>query len=272
LISWDAFDYAPGTDAYNDRNPPLAGGDGWRVGWQVGEQMGSGFWGIDAASPLTFANLRTTGHYLNHRASDIGRQIGLTGGWSASVQGNLIGKPGLVVWLSALVRIDADAPPNPIFLTLHADAGFGYHYYNSAAQVTNWIAGVFPAAGVNQWSLWDGQHIPDRYKAMTSSGVAEIRAAAHPSAKSFVVGKTNLVVVKVEFAAGGDRVSLYIDPPSLGGAPPAQPDATLTASGPAAFCAFAFAGGDDSDRSHPQACALDEVRIGTTFAAVTPTQ
>jgi hypothetical protein len=65
-------------------------------------------------------------------------------------------------------------------------------------------------------------------------------------------------------------VSLYLNPTdyTLGVAPPATPDAVLNITGDAAF---QFDGIDFYPSDSPLQGSFDEFRLGTSYAAVTPT-
>jgi hypothetical protein len=85
---------------------------------------------------------------------------------------------------------------------------------------------------------------------------------------SALVAGTHLVVARYTFSAGNDQVDLWVDPASLG--TNAIPAATLTTgaatSSDAAALSYVFL-----NHGASQSLWLDEVRVGTTWAGVTPT-
>ena len=273
LYAWDDFSTAAGDINGNGAdgeffNIGKVSGKGWGRGWDQGEHAAAGYFAFADTKPLTFAGLATSGNYLLRRRWDLGRTLDLKQSALAPlVQGEQVAKAGTVVWMSVLVRLDGTAikQNNDLALvTLHHHA-FGYHYYNGD---TAWVAGVWPSRGVNNWSLWVASGTGDP---SPSGSDQEIRQSAHMTKKSAMVGVTNLVVVKVEISGGpSDKVSLYVDPPMLGGAPPAEPDAVATTGQSARFRTFAV-GGNTGD-NNPYPASFDEVRIGASFAAVTPSR
>ncbi len=84
------------------------------------------------------------------------------------------------------------------------------------------------------------------------------------STGAFTANTTALLVVRLTFAAGAtDTMSLWVNPP-LGGPLPATPDATLTIGADWSFNQLNF---------RPLVLGtmtMDELRLGTTYASVTP--
>lgn len=270
LYAWDDFSSPPGdivSPNTNFFNIGMASGKGWGRGWDQGEHSSNGYFAFANVKPLTFATLATSGNYLLRRRWDLGRTLDLKQATLAPlVQNNQVAKAGTVVWLSVLVRLDGGAATqnNDLALvTLHHHP-FGYHYYGSD---TAWVAGVWPSRGVNNWSLWVGSGTSEPLP----GGQNDPKQSARMSTKAVVVGVPNLVVVKVEISGGpSDRISLYIDPPSLGGAAPQVPDAVAMTGQSARFRTFAV--GSSTGDNNPFPVSFDEVRIGPTFASVTPTR
>ncbi|REJ69814.1 MAG: PEP-CTERM sorting domain-containing protein [Planctomycetota bacterium] len=76
-----------------------------------------------------------------------------------------------------------------------------------------------------------------------------------------VVGETRFIVLRADFADGADTYSVFIDP--VPGAPePAVPDAVASSFDLGTITRIGMAG--------PGAFSLDELRVGETFADVTP--
>lgn len=80
-----------------------------------------------------------------------------------------------------------------------------------------------------------------------------------------VAGETALLVARLHWTATSTDVDLYVNPSSLAGAVPAQPDAQATVASVFQFQALALRSGGTNEVS------FDELRVGTSFAAVTPT-
>jgi hypothetical protein len=197
------------------------------------------------------------------RQWDLGRVLDLKQAAVAPlVQGEHIAKAGTVVWISALVRSDATGKNNDMAaMTLHR-SGLGYHFYGETA----WFAAAYPSRGHTNWGLWVAAGNVDPFPGQPG-------AVVHATNKAATLGVAQLLVVKVEISGGSsDKISLYVDPASLGGAEPAAPDAVAMTGQTARFRAFAIAGTSYDNVASAFPVSVDEVRIGTSFAAVTPTQ
>ena len=104
----------------------------------------------------------------------------------------------------------------------------------------------------------------------SSSGVASTPTY---STTEYAVNQTHLVVVKYEFATNSAK--LFVDPTALGGTEPAvasSTNATGTSAAPTQVAAVNLrqAGGVTAVSSTGN-IEIDEIRVGTTFASVTPT-
>jgi hypothetical protein len=244
LLAYDDFAVSPTTTLDN-----LTSGKGWAKGWDIGEGivMPDAFV-IKVDAPLTFSNLHVAGNYLSHAHQDIGRQLDLRGAFKPFVANSEISVAGTVLWLSSLIRVEASNNQDPVFVTLHSDMGFGFHYYGDA---TVWAAGVDPKNNVSHWSLFKG-HSP------YDAGVQVVQ-----SNKPMVRGTAALLVVKLELRSNDADISLYVNPANLSGPEPGTPDAKITLQQSLQFRALAWSAGDTP-------ASFDEVRMGTSFAAVTP--
>jgi hypothetical protein len=280
LYAWDGFGSEPG-DIYGVTNSGIAcgpnsdpnkcgffnigsaSGKGWARGWDQGEHSKASYYAFSNTSPMRFSSLATSGNYLLRRQWDLGRVLDLKQAAVAPlVQGEHIAKAGTVVWVSALVRLDATGKNNDMAaITLHR-SGLGYHFYGETA----WFAAAFPSRGHTNWGLWVAPGNTDPFP-------GEQGAVVHATNKAATLGVAQLVVVKVEISGGtSDKVSLYVDPPSLGGNEPSTPDAMAMTGQTARFRAFAVAGTSYDNVASAFPVSIDEVRIGTSFAAVTPRQ
>lgn len=105
----------------------------------------------------------------------------------------------------------------------------------------------------------------------TSTGwsLDENGGAAVPTTGSLSVGATTLLVIRIDFVAGtNDAFNLWVNPPL--GVPLGNPNATLTT-----ISNFGSFGGGANQAFVPRpqflnAMTFDEIRMGTTFASVTP--
>ncbi len=79
-----------------------------------------------------------------------------------------------------------------------------------------------------------------------------------------VIGQTALLVAKISFDSA-NTVSLYVNPSSLGGSAPASASASGTTTASLAFKSLTYYGGNGTDQS-----AIDEIRFGSAYSAVTP--
>jgi hypothetical protein len=105
---------------------------------------------------------------------------------------------------------------------------------------------------------------------LTASGqVGLAKSASSPAVTSAALGAgTHLIVARYTFQAGNDQVDLWANPTSLG--PNAIPAATLTtgasSSSDAAALSYVFL-----NHAAAQTVWLDELRVGNSWAQVTPT-
>lgn len=122
-------------------------------------------------------------------------------------------------------------------LLLRPEPGFGFY------------------GGLNLGGLFIGKSGPtDTYGLESGSGIASSGTVAQ-------VGETVLLVLRAQFLAGNDVFDLFVNP-LPGAAEPSQPDATMSLFdlGTAGLVTINNAG----------AWTIDELRLGTSFADVTP--
>lgn len=106
--------------------------------------------------------------------------------------------------------------------------------------------GVHFAAAGSSWQIYDSG-----FTSRANSGIAQ--------------SGVQLAVIGVDLDT--NVLNLYINPASLGGSAPATPSATHTFGGSIDFNSLRFV---QSSANLPGNPSFDEVRVGTTFAAVTP--
>jgi fibronectin type 3 domain-containing protein len=243
--------YEPFGEATVALNGASGGGDfGWAAAWV--EQNGSTAipgYNIDSATPLTYAGLSTTTNYGigGYAYQSAGRSLDVTtnGAFSAYLSNGLIGAPGTTVWMSFLMRQDANTgETNAVYLN-----NSGVAWYTTAPN--NLGVGYFGSSSNDSggnpfWSL--------QFNGTTIKSTAPV-----------VLGQPALLVVSVTFAAGGDQVNLYVNPTSLGGAAPATSTLQYSPANSVAFQGIAYYGGDTTNHS-----SIADLRLGTNFASVTP--
>jgi hypothetical protein len=154
----------------------------------------------------------------------------------------LIGASGTSIWMSVLLRKDANNEEMS-GVALHPN-GTAWYAGNSAVSIA-YFGSNSDNNGTRYWSL-------------------AIGTTVYQTTVPVVVGQTALLVLEINFNTQ-TQVSLYINPTSLGGAAPASPNLQETTSSNLAFQSLAYYAGDSTNAS-----SIDEIRLGTSFAAVTP--
>ncbi|MBB6733542.1 fibronectin type III domain-containing protein [Cohnella zeiphila] len=235
-----ALAYSPfdGTDGVLNG---LDDGSGWAEPWTVqnGDTTLPGY-AVEHDSPLAYPPLSHNGGYASGGSSYLtayrtpDRQTAFR---DYTTEDDRIGKPGTTLYYSALVRVDQDT-------TDDVDVGLGS--FVSPVVSAGSYGAASQADGTAYWSL--------------KLGDQTVRTN-HP----VTVGEAALLVVKVTFGDGATEASLYVDPPTLGGAEPSEPDARATMSASLTFRQLSFIAGNQ-----PGVASVDEVRIGSDFAGVTP--
>jgi len=152
----------------------------------------------------------------------------------------MIGADGTELWFSALVRQQANNNSYALQLT---------------PQGVAWVPNGNPRIqiGLNGgvWELLCADTNGVTYTA--STGVSR------------TLNQTYLMVMRMAFADGNDVVDLFVDPPQIGGLPPVTPSASVTSTNDLYFRTFRFYPGSGQNNGY-----VDEVRIGETYADVTP--
>jgi hypothetical protein len=152
----------------------------------------------------------------------------------------VIGKEGTNIWMSLLVRSDVNTDE------YHAD----FHAHDIDWQ-PNAVPRIEVALSGGMWQL----------KVIDAASATQ----TVPTGVARTLGTTYLMVFNVKFDAAGDVVDLYVNPDTIGGEPPATPTCSITSVGDVYFQSFYFYPGKD-----PNNGAVDEIRVGDSFAAVTP--
>ncbi|HEX8552451.1 MAG TPA: hypothetical protein VF681_12960 [Abditibacteriaceae bacterium] len=237
----------------------LTTGAGWKTPWDVqnfnAATYGDGY-RVRTSAPLRFPNLQTTAPYAvgGRSYESAGRALDVSRFGPLALQGSdppQVGQPGFALWASALLRKDVDNDEPVLLDFADSDAAYG-----GESEASRFSVGYFGAAsnqsGVRYWSV----------RVRNADGTFSVR----PSNVRVVVGQSVLLVARVVFGSESS-VALYVNPTQLGAAPP-TPAALLVPSAktPLAFRSVLFYPGNEVNFG-----SCDEIRLGDTYAAVTPT-
>ncbi len=227
LVAYEPFDDTPGLPLLGSN-----GGIGFSQPWTPGGFNASIFANYAVApgslpypAPVTSGNRVTTG--TQPAISGLSRTLATP-----------LGTPGTTEYLSFLIRPEGTVGAGPL-------GGFFGLYLNAST--------IGPAVGQDLFLGKPGTS--DRYAIENRGG-----ANQHVSAVTATSGTTNLLVLRMDFTAGIDRFTLYVNP---------SPGALEPSSGVVK---------QDSDVGIVRALtlystgahSLDEIRIGTTYEDVVP--
>lgn len=221
LIGYDGFSYPLSAGL-----PGQNGGEGFAGSWLAG---------VNAGVPTARFQIFTPSLSYPSLASD-GVRLRVTAGAAQGARRLLaqpMGADGTVRYMSLLVRPDA---------TPSASTYFGLQLLGNAG--SDLFAGK-PGGGATQ-----------RYVLENAGGAGQVATTRDVTANAVA-----LLVFRLEFNAGNDRISLYVNP-SLGSGEPAIADAVKTDLNLGTTVVPALTG--------PAAWSADELRVGDTFASVTP--
>ncbi|MCX7846795.1 MAG: hypothetical protein N2595_02010 [bacterium] len=238
LVCYDGFDAPAGLWHGVDS------GYGWQGSWQVDQGTASVSYCLIGDVSLRYKNLLTTGRMgvggqqYRRVGRFFNRSSAYFGPWATNVGGTLyIGKDGTELWAAWLQRLASASYQGN--MTFDDSGGSVFHDINGICRVKN-IAGY--------WALTVFKDLI----AVTST-VA-------------VTTNVTLFALRFQFGAVTDTVSLYVNPSSLGGAPPASPDATISlVNTNFRFHKLSWYPNHDINQGW-----LDELRFGSSFADVTP--
>lgn len=247
--------YEPFTAAATRPLEGLEDGFGWAAPYNVQNGVMEGYL-VELAPPLTYPGLLSTPSYATGGQAYLGsgRALDVAQTFASYANGALIGKPGTTLWISALMRLDT-ADQTDLALSLHASSAAWYQDDGTAP--TKIALGSFypPPANGPEWALRVIDPLPANAvnKRVYSSGVAVTR------------GVPALLVASIAFTATGGQVKLWVNPTSLGGTAPTVANVTADVTADLGFRSVAFVPGNGAG-----AGSADEIRIGTSYAAVTP--
>lgn len=239
LLAGEGFDYAAGS--LNSKNT----GSGWynNTGWEVqnGDTTQPGYQ-VAASRSLTYPGLATSPGYATGGCgyNSSGRRFDTTptGAFASVLNGDKIGKSGSEVWVAWLVRRESAALSE---VALHQST-IGWN----GSSTMNWY-GVANVAVKNVNEKW----------ALTANAVTV------DTGVPATVGQTFLMVLRLNYGAT-NTAALFVNPTP--GILPLTPTKQITNAGDLQFRSLAWYPGDLAGQG-----ALDEIRVGTTYAAVTPT-
>ncbi len=228
-FAYEPFDYAATTSASSSADS--ASDFGWTgINWSSSN---------DIVSPgLSYSGLPSSGNALKvfSNVSSIRYPDTTAAPAELVVTGtpDRIGKPGAELWVSFLIRPDANDAAGT--------ATAGVHFLGSSSGGSQKLAIGDVTSGGN-WSIGRG-----------SNWAASSIAAA--------TGTTTLLVARIQYVSGNgnDQVDLWVNPP-LGATPPATPDATLTGADIGAF--------DRVDIKGNRTTTIDELTLGVSWTSVT---
>lgn len=214
--------------------------------WAVQESPTTGYM-IQSASPLVYNNLMSDPNYAiggnNYWSSGVSFPLeegsALYTNHVSDANASLIGyKAGSsnVLWFSQLVRVDN----NDYLITDFHGRGGSFAWW-----VDQWNLGIMRHASTHQWGI-----IINNDDRQFSNITTE-------------VGEVTLIVAKFLFETDGITISLYVNPtPGVEPTSPAISGKSTVISG---FCSVQQYLGFATDKY-----SLDEIRLGETYASVTP--
>ena len=229
-VAYEGFDYAPGTDLLDK-----AGGSGFSTPWTAGGFNATSHTNYDIASgSLEYPPLQTSGNSVTTDAVN-NAIAGLTRTFSTP-----LGADGTTAYLSVLLRPE-DTLGGGVF-----NGFFGiYLDGNGPLSEPDLFIGKPGGGAVNNYVIEPRGGGPEQ---MDTGDAA-------------VINETSLLVLKAEFRTGADLFTLYVNP-TPGGAEPSTGGTVLSSldlgivTGLAIYSTGAF--------------SIDEIRVGPTFADVTP--
>lgn len=184
----------------------------------------------------TFGELQTQGFRASggEGYSNAGRNLDVNGAFSSYVANNTISKSGTSLWVSWLVRPDSGGAPSRFSLNAPGTDWFPGDYRIKVEQLNG------------SWSFQIGTE------------------TAINTNVTVVAGQTYLMVANVEFGTP-TTAKLYINPTTLGAEPPANATASGSTNSSMTIARIHWYPGNSQGNG-----SLDEIRIGSTYAAVTP--
>ncbi|MBI5817780.1 MAG: hypothetical protein HZA88_02245 [Verrucomicrobia bacterium] len=261
ILAYDDFNVATNSTPVPPFLNGVVTGTNWTGAWVAqgfngGTNYTDGF-KVIATNALAYSTLRTSGNYAGGGGTNYataGRYLDLSAfsAWAFSKNGtNVVGLTGTELWMSVLMRKNS-LDDNMAAVILH-NSTTAYNAIGNSRLGVGYYGAMSNNAGQRYWSL--------AVRNAADSSIEVIRSDV-----PIVAGQTVLLVLRMRFGTT-DTFDLFVNPSSLGGDAPASPNATKTTTGAADifFRALAFSGNNNLN-----SMALDEIRLGDTYAAVTP--
>jgi hypothetical protein len=247
LLAFENFASAPATSALHLKNT----GAGWTNAWQIqnGDANIPGY-NISDAEPLSYPNLKSdpqhaTGGRVHHECK---RRLDFSaaGPFADYLVSGRIRAPGKTLWVSYMVRNDNNA---------NASSRFGLIKYDNSA-----MGGLSILRVANENFSWNFSQLTNQNNTAQSANLGA----------PVVARETALFVIRVDFGIDGlnHSASCWANPApdTLGAASAPPPDATFAIEDND----FWFDGVNWYPSSDPGHASFDELRIGRTWASVTP--
>ncbi|MCX7848062.1 MAG: LamG domain-containing protein [bacterium] len=251
LLSYDPLTLPATTHQSSLHNS--TNGYGWRAGWEVQTPSNPGY-AITNAPALSYSAsgkiLITNGNIATggDAWTSAGRMVDVRPDWEPDTVYTpyrrmvnwqaQVGKDGTELWFSCLARQRVN---DEYEIEMHA-------------QNIPWYGGQNPYVRIDvsggQWRL--------------SGKDPNGNGTSHSTGITRDLDTTYLMVVRMNFAASSDTIDLYVNPSDLGGTPPATPSASITLSD------FYWRSIRWYPGAAPNTGYLDEIRVGESFADVTP--
>ncbi len=250
LFAYEGFDYAAGEDLTGKN-----GGTGWTTAWGADNAGVTDPGGVVPGDTAAAASLTYTDAKGNRLLTSGGHAVYSGAAGTGLTIRDLAprGDPGTTTWISFMgiregpTANNADTPDNPY--PRGANVAF-----NSVA-TEKFAIGLASGSPTNAWSILNA-----------GGSQANQRVSTTP------YSQLSFVVIRVDHLAGNDQTYMFLNP-NLDAEPGTTAAAAMTLGefDHSFNRVRPFYGGDDAANSRPYAqYALDEIRIGGSYAAVTP--
>ena len=234
-----------------------SGGTGFASAWTVlGFDSNANQFRNASAAPLAFGSLLASGNYVvgGYNAFTANRRLDVAGAFpNHTVVGSnpaVIGRDGTTLWLSALVRKDSD---DDVQLAVTLANGDDMGNVNNLRVGMGYYGTPSNNGGQRYWSILVNNPGVDNFTFVRGN-------------VPLTPGVAALLVVRIQFGAT-DQIDLFVNP-LPGGAAPLTPAASRSTTGGANILFRTVAFWSSAGQNN---AAMDELRLGDTFAAVTTT-
>ena len=232
-VTYEGFPYTPSGPLSIDGQ---TNGTGWDASW--GQFLGGAFSYAITNGSLASGSLFTSSNMVTSAGGFAGRFFTIPGNWAA---------PSAIYYFSILIRPENTPATNHYYglqiLSNGGDTGSGHDVFVGKT-----------GADLNYGLEYATNDI-------TGSSNVFVHTYSSVAAAS---NQTVLLVVKLEFNFGGpENFSLYVNP-TPGNPEPVTPDATITND-------IGSQNGLAMNMGNGAVASFDEIRLGNTFASVTPT-